>query len=325
MDIRLPCILIGACLAVPSQPAARATEPGETAPTGPVPHHAWVTPEIRAPGVSFHTFESPAAKATVSYHLFTPAAYDREPARRFPVVYWLHGSGGGLPGIPKVAAHFAAAIEAGATPPCLVVFVNGMPNGMYVDWKDGSTPLETVIVKDLVPHIDATFRTRATREGRLLDGYSMGGYGAARLGFKYPELFHAVSIMGAGPLQADLLDDAPRAGRRRAGEVFAQVYGGDPEYFRRVSPRALAEQHAVGGLARHAEAIARGSLIRLVCGDEDETFASNRDFHEHLERLGIPHTWTVLTGVDHHPLRTLEALGDSNWAFYRQAFGPRGR
>jgi S-formylglutathione hydrolase FrmB len=312
MNIRVAFTLISICLAIPSHRLTGAGEPAAT-----TPGHPWVTPEIMAPGVSFHTFESAAAKARVSYHLFTPATYDREPARRFPVVYWLHGSGGGLPGIPKVAAHFAAAIAAGTTPPCLVVFVNGMPNGMYVDWKDGSAPLETVIVKELVPHIDATFRTLATREGRLLDGYSMGGYGAARLGFKYPDLFRAVSIMGGGPLQADLLDDAPRAGRRRATEVLAQVYGGDPEYFRRVSPRVLAEQHA--------EAITRGSLIRMVCGEEDETFANNRDFHEHLVRLGIPHGWTVLAGVDHNPLRTLEALGDSNWGFYRQAFAQRER
>jgi len=286
----------------------------EAAQDEPRPHLAWVTPAITAPGVSFRTFESAAAKGSVSYHIYAPPAYDRERERRFPVVYWLHGSGGGLPGIPKVAAHFATAIEAGRTPPCLVVFVNGMANGMYVDWKDGSAPLETVIVKELVPHIDVTYRTIATREGRLLDGYSMGGYGAARLGFKYPELFRAISIMGGGPLQTELLA-APRAGRRRASEVLDRVYGGDPEYFRSVSPRVLAE--------KHASAIKKGSLIRQVCGDEDETFANNHEFHEHLERLGIPHTWTALAGVGHDPLATLEALGDSNWEFYRAAFGGR--
>jgi len=196
--------LIG-IIAVVSQLLAHASELGEAG-----ADHAWVTPEIRAPGVSFHTFESVAAKATVSYHIYTPPASIRDQERHFPVVYWLHGSGGGLPGIPKLAAHFAAAIKDAKTPPCLVVFVNGLANGMYVDWKDGSAPIETVIVEELVPHIDATYRTIATREGRLLDGYSMGGYGAARLGFKYPELFRAVSIMGGGPLQTDLLA-GPRA------------------------------------------------------------------------------------------------------------------
>ena len=308
MNIPRVLVPIALCVAVAWVVAGQAAEPD--AQRG-LP---WVTPEVTAPGVSFHTFESAAAKATVSYHLFTPAAYDREPDRRLPVVYWLHGSRGGLPGIPKVAASFAAAIERGKTPPCLVVFVNGLPEGMYVDWKDGSAPLETMIVRELVPHIDATYRTIASREGRLLDGYSMGGYGAARLGFKYPELFRGVSIMGGGPLQADLLD-APRAGQRRAAEVLARVYGGDEEYFRSVSPRVLAEQHAA--------VIAEGSLVRMVCGSEDETFANNRDFHDHLARLGIPHTWTVLPGVDHDPLGTLAGLGDDNWSFYRRAFGDR--
>lgn len=272
---------------------------------------AWVTAEIKAPRVSFRTFDSEVAKTKVSYHLYTPATYDEETQRRFPVVYWLHGSGGGRAGIARVAAHFDAAIEAGKTPPCLVVFVNGLVEGMYVDWKDGSAPLETIIVKELVPHIDATYRTMASREGRLLDGYSMGGYGAARLGFKHPNLFRAVSIMGGGPLQAELVQ-APRAGRQRATEVLQKVYGGDQEYFKSVSPRRIAEQNA--------ETLIRGSLIRQVCGDQDETFANNRNFHEHLEQLKIPHTWTILPGVDHNPLKTLESLGDSNWVFYREAF-----
>jgi len=272
---------------------------------------AWVTPEVKAPRVSFQTFDSDSAKTKVSYHIYKPGAYDIELQRRFPVVYWLHGSGGGLGGIPKVAAHFDEAIAAGKTPPCLIVFVNGLVEGMYVDWKNGSAPLETVIVKELLPHIDATYRTIATREGRLLDGYSMGGYGAARLGFKYTELFRAVSIMGGGPLQAELIQ-APRAGRQRAAEVLEQVYGGDQEFFKSVSPRQLAE--------RNAAAIIETSYVRMVCGDQDETFANNLAFHEHLDRLTIPHSWTVLKRIDHNPMRTLEALGDSNWEFYRLAF-----
>jgi enterochelin esterase-like enzyme len=272
---------------------------------------AWTTAEVRAPQVSYHRFSSPTAKSDVSYHLYRPTSYEKESQRRFPVVYWLHGSGGGLPGIPKVAELFTAAIEAGKTPPCLVVFVNGLVEGMYVDWKDGSMPLETVIVQDLIPHIDATYRTISNRQGRLLDGYSMGGYGAARLGFKYTELFGAISIMGGGPLQPELIQ-TPRAGRQRAAEVLQRVYGGDQEYFRSVSPRRFAELNAAK--------LSSGSLIRVVCGEQDETFANNRAFHEYLEQLKIPHTWTALAGVDHNPLKTVNALGDRHWAFYRQAF-----
>ena len=287
---------------------------GVVAPAG-EDDRAWITPAMSAPRVTQRTFESAAAKTQVSYHIYTPSVYEREPERRVPVVYWLHGSGGGLPGIPVLARRFDEAIEAGATPPCLVVFVNGLEMGMYVDWADGSAPLETILAKELVAHIDATFRTIATREGRLLDGYSMGGYGAARFGFKHPEVFRAVSIMGGGPLQPELTR-TPRASRIQAQELLRRVYGGDQAIFRAASPRVLA--------ANNAEAIARDSLVRVVIGDRDETYPANVEFHEHLVALAIPHEWIVLPGVDHDPNATLETLGDRHWAFYRKAFAGSG-
>jgi len=271
----------------------------------------WVTKAVTAPRVTHHVFASKAAKAEVSYHLYRPAAYESDAHRRFPVVYWLHGSGGGLPGIPSVAKRFDAAIESGKIPPCLVVFVNGLEMGMYVDWADGSAPVESMIVQDLLPHIDDSYRTLAKREGRLLDGFSMGGYGSARLGFKYLELFRSVSIVGAGPLQSEL-KSTPRASRIQAVDLLNRAYGGDQEIFREASPLKLAE--------RNAKKITQESLVRMVIGDKDETFGNNEAFHRHLEALGIPHGWTIVPGVGHEPERVFGSLGDENWAFYRQAF-----
>lgn len=271
----------------------------------------WVTRAVEGPRVAHRTFRSAAAGTDVSYHIYVPAAYEREPTRRFPVVYWLHGSGGGLPGIPQLARRVDAAIAAGQVPPMLVVLVNGLEQGMYVDWRDGSAPVESVLATDLVAHIDATYRTIATRAGRLLDGFSMGGYGAARFGFKYPERFGAVSIMGAGPLQ-ETLSNTPRASPVSAAQLLQRVYGGEQAQFLAVSPRRLAEVRAA--------TLRAGSLIRVVVGDQDETYANNRAFHEHLQRLGIPHEWTVLPGVPHNPNGVLDALGDTHWAFYRKAF-----
>jgi enterochelin esterase-like enzyme len=272
----------------------------------------WVTKPMTAPRVTHHVFASKAAKVDVSYHLYRPAAYEADGNRRFPVVYWLHGSGGGLPGIPSVAKRFDAAIEAGKLPPCLVVFVNGLEMGMYVDWADGSLPVESMIIRDLLPHLDASYRTLAKREGRLLDGFSMGGYGSARLGFKYPELFRSVSIVGAGPLQPEL-KSTPRSSRIQAEDLLKRAYGGDQAIFLEVSPRKLAE--------RNAKKIAQESLVRMVIGEKDETFGNNEDFHRHLQALGIPHGWTIVPGVGHEPERVFAALGDDNWEFYRKAFG----
>lgn len=273
----------------------------------------WVTPAVPAPRVTQGLFESRAGGVRVSYHVYLPAEYTQDAQRRFPVVYWLHGSGGGVAGIRKLSQHVDAAITAGKVQPFIVVFVNGLKNGMYVDWKDGSAPIETMIVRELVPHVDATYRTIATRQGRLLDGYSMGGYGAARLGFKFPEIFATASLMGAGPLQPDLESNAPRATKQRAADVLDATYGGDPAFFLQVSPRTLA--------AQNARVIAQTMRVRMVIGSRDETFDNNLAFHEHLKALGIPHEWIVLDGVGHDPMATLNALGDRHWAFYRAAFG----
>jgi len=279
------------------------------------PKVGWTTAEVSAPRVSYHRFWSDSAAAEVSYHLYTPAVHERETDRRFPVVYWLHGSGGGLEGIVPLSRHYDAAIEAGLVPPFLVVFVNGLSNGMYVDSKTGSTPVESMIINDLIPHVDETHRSIASREGRMIDGFSMGGYGSARLGFKHPDLFRAVSLIGGGPLQEDLTE-TPRAMRGIADQLLETVYGGDQAYFRAVSPRTIAE--------RNAERIAGDSLVRIVIGDRDVTFRNNQLFHRHLEAVGIPHAWIVLPGVGHDPLGALEAMGDRNWSFHRNAFDSLG-
>ena len=275
----------------------------------------WVTPRVEGSGLSFHTFRSPAAGAEVSFHIYAPPAYAADPDRRFPVVYWLHGSGGGVSGISRLSSLVDEAVATGRVQPFLLVFVNGLRMGMYVDWANGRAPLETVIVQELRPHVDANWRTIATREGRLLDGFSMGGYGAGRFGFRYPELFRSVSMMGAGPMQ-ETLERTPRASRVQAEDLLRDVYGGGQDRFRAVSPGRYAEQNAA--------TLARDSRLRLVIGDRDETLENNRDFHEHLTRLGIPHDWIVLPGVGHDPMGVLTALGDRHWAFYRDAFAAAG-
>ncbi|MEY4445919.1 MAG: hypothetical protein RL444_1032 [Verrucomicrobiota bacterium] len=305
MGLRVGCLLfIFQCLLVGAEtPAVKKADKA-------VSRGDWVTPAIEAKRVTHHVFESKALKEKISYHLYRPAAYEEGSKARFPVLYWLHGSGGGQDGIAPLAKFFDDAIQAGKVQPFLVVFVNGLPQGMYVDWKDGSTPIESMIMKDLLPHIDATYRTIASREGRMLDGFSMGGYGAARLGFKFPETFRTVSILGAGPLDPDF-ERTPRANPRSRDGLLERVYG-DRDYFRAVSPWEIA--------ARNAQKISKDSLIRIGIGDKDGTYSLSVEFHDHLTKLGIPHGWHPLKGVGHEPLRTLLSLGDSQWAFMRKAF-----
>ena len=51
---------------------------------------------------------------------------------------------------------------------------------------------EDYIVKDLIGHVDGTYRTIAKREGRAINGLSMGGYGALMLGLRHPDMFCSI-------------------------------------------------------------------------------------------------------------------------------------
>lgn len=274
----------------------------------------WVTPDVEAPGLQHRTFHSAAAGTEVSYFILTPELPDAEDGAPLPVLYYLHGHKGGLKAFPILARHFGDAMRSGKMPPAFVVFPNGMYESMWCDSKDGLVPMETVIIDELIPHIDATFPTIATREGRMIEGFSMGGYGAARLGFKHHDMFATVSILAGGPLQPVLDENAPRVMAATRERVMENVYGGEMEYFRELSPWQLAEQHAA--------ALADGTNIRLVVGDEDGMLANTRLFDAHLTELGIPHTFTVLPGMGHTPRAFLEALAEGSWRFYRAAFGP---
>lgn len=275
----------------------------------------WVKGPFNGTRVQYRTFYSSAAQAEVSYHIYTPELYDTDEERNYPVLYWLHGTGGGETGtaIAWLSDYFNNAINSGKIPPIIVIFPYGMMNSMWVDSYDGSIPMETVIVKELVPHIDETYRTITSPEGRLIEGFSMGGYGSARLGFKYHDVFGAISILGAGPVQERLIE-TPRATPEEREALLENIYGGDMEYFVAVSPRKMAEKNA-------ADLQKNNIIIRLVVGDIDETYKHNHEFHEYLTQLDIPHDFTVLPGVEHDSLKYYCAMGENNLKFYSTVFG----
>jgi S-formylglutathione hydrolase FrmB len=282
---------------------------GVSSPNEHPPEAEWVTRAIRAPGVAYGTFESTQARSRVSYHVYVPDEYGVDPTRRFPVLYWLHGTGGGLDGIPALARHFGDGMRSGRIPPMLIVFPNGLTHSMWTDSKDGSVPMETVVVGELVPHIDSAFRTLETRESRIVEGFSMGGHGAGRFGFRYHDVFGTISMLAAGPLDLDFRGPRALANPAERDMIFREVYGGDIDYYRAESPWMLAE--------RHAESLRMGSRLRIVVGERDVMLPINRAFHEHLTALRIPHSFVVLPDIGHQPMALLTAFADDGWEFYR--------
>jgi enterochelin esterase-like enzyme/dienelactone hydrolase len=273
----------------------------------------WVDPDRAEPaGTHYKTFRSNTIQADVSYLIYLPPDYEK--GGRYPVLYCLHASGG----TPQRAAtgnvqRLDRAFRAGRADPLIIVFPNGLRGAtMYCDSRDGKYPVESVIVRDLVPHIDATYRTVAGREGRALDGFSMGGFGAAHLGFKYPEVFGVVSIQAPPLLSPELKSPLPA---RAWSRLFPAAMSSDLDYFRANDPFTLAAQNAA--------ALRDRTVIRIVAHAENESWLVPRcdELHQLLMKHGIAHTFHCLTNVKaHNPSQVLDTLGDAGSMFFSSGF-----
>ena len=293
--------------------AAAAQSRTDTSEAAEATRSQWMTPRVTGPGLSFVTYESEAAQARVGFHIYTPPQYEAEQARRFPVLYWLHGTGGGLRGIAPLAAHFDAAIEQGKIAPMIVVFPNGLSESMWTDSADGRWPVETVLVKEIVPHVDRNYRTIADPGGRIIEGFSMGGLGAARIGFRHPGIFGAISMIAAGPLDPDFMGPQTRRNPDLRRRVLDSVYAGSLARFRAESAWELSTLRAGQGGAQ--------GPFRQVIGSADFTAPDNLRFHQHLQGQGIAHDYVEIDGVGHNVLALFAAMGEDNWAFYRLVTG----
>ena len=122
----------------------------------------------------------------------------------------------------------------------------------------------------------------------------MGGFGAAHLGFKYPEVFGVVSIQAPPLLGPDLTQPLPR---RAWSKLFATAMGGDLEYFRENDPFALA--------AKNADALRDRSFIRIICHIENENWLAPQceKLHKVLMDHTIPHQFLYLSNVKSHNRR----------------------
>ena len=268
----------------------------------------WETREARSEQVKQETFYSKLIQRDISYHITLPPTYNKESKSEYPVLYWLHGSGGSLRGIVYLSKMFYKLMKNENLEEMIIIYPNGLANGMWVDSKDGCTPIESIIIRELIPHINQTYRVSRDREKTTIEGHSMGGYGALRLGFKYPQIFGKVSAIGPGPLQDDLFegDQDYIAGLRVRQQVFKNVYGSSATYYIQTSPLALARKYAK--LNRED----RNSKIRIIIGTEDEGYEATISFHKELEIINLEHDLIELEGVEHAPTDALRELSSGN-------------
>jgi len=133
-----------------------------------------------------------------TFFIYLPKGY-QEGDQRFRTLYHLHGAylreSWAEYECEFVGSKMEEAVAAGIIDPMIIVCpVDPDGNRMWSDSFDGQYLASSALLKDLIPHVDTTYRTLAERSGRALQGFSMGGFGAVTNGFRASELFSAVII-----------------------------------------------------------------------------------------------------------------------------------
>ncbi|MDQ1558838.1 MAG: putative tributyrin esterase [Pyrinomonadaceae bacterium] len=238
-------------------------------------------------------FESKLVGKPLPYHVVLPPLYDAPESRalRYPVIYLLHGLGGGAGNWVSERAHLAMHAAAYRF---IIVTPEGR-DGWYTDSATVETDkFETYILAELIPDVERRYRALPAREARAVAGLSMGGYGALKFGIKHPQTFAlAASLSGAfGAASWDhtdpnLLDFVrPSVGRtygamgsptRAANDLFKLFTDLPPERFPTLP------------------------FIYFDCGTEDFLINSNRALSELLLKRKIPHEYRQLPGTHSWP------------------------
>jgi Putative esterase len=131
-----------------------------------------------------------------------PPGYDDDPGRRYPSVYVLQGYTGHLTMWANRAAYSQpfpeladAMFAAGQAPPAIVVYVDAWTayGGSQFVNSPGTGRYHAYLCGEVVPWVDARYRTLADRDHRAVSGKSSGGFGAMITPMLRPDLFGALA------------------------------------------------------------------------------------------------------------------------------------
>ena len=270
-------------------------QPAKSKPAKPKPGNddaMWVAqPPYELPaGVSHHTLRSASMAREVGFCVYLPPGYDRHPERRYPVIYHLHGAGGNETRSLFTATVLHEGILAGRLPELIVVFPNGGRATMYQDSGDGRFRAETWMIRELIPHIDATYRTIADRKARCIEGFSMGGRGATHLAMKHPQLFGSLFNQSGNVYHVSAPEQLPNA-----------YLGDDPDRLR------------------------ANLRIQLACGTADpDHLGTVREFHAALQAAGVPHEYFEVEGLGHNQKQMIEGRRATWFDFHLESLRRHG-
>ena len=233
------------------------------------------TPEPCSPdnsGVEDITLVSDASGSSFTFKVYTPPGYDCSD-QEYPVSLFLHGVNGDPSVINRVLPSLIESMEKGIVGPFIIVAPDGYLNTMWADNAAGDKTAESDAINQILPYIDANYRTLEDRKFRAVQGYSMGGFGAMEWATKFPELFFAGINYDGALHDWDTLNS-----------TAATVNAGAPDEFDFDEDNFLPYSPYVNSALNADTIIELDLVLRSVVGLLDD---KNQMFRDQLISLGI--------------------------------------
>ncbi len=151
-------------------------------------------------------FPSPSTGTPRRAFVYTPPGYDADQSKRYPVLYLQHGWGEDETAWSNQGhANLIMdnMIAEGKIAPFMIVMTYGMTNDIRPGGGGGMRsfqidPFETVLLKELIPYVDANFRTLADINHRAMAGLSMGGMETRTISLRNPDVFAYLGLLSGG-------------------------------------------------------------------------------------------------------------------------------
>ncbi|MBM3855783.1 MAG: esterase [Verrucomicrobia bacterium] len=230
------------------------------------PPNPWDYQEVPHGAVHQHDFMGRAAGRVRSVWVYTPPGYEREPARRYPLLVLQHGSGDNhKTWVEHGKAHWILdnLIAGGRARPMIVMMLDGHPLGQVSreagDRRAASlTAFRRELLEEALPLVEAHYRVSAQREQRAITGLSMGGWQSLSVGLNALDRFAWIGSFSG----------------------------------------AVDEKEVAASLADAAGTNARVKLLWIACGKDDFLLERNRQLVAALAGSGVKHDWRLTEG-DH--------------------------
>jgi len=190
-------------------------------------------------------FPSKSTNTSRRAFVYTPPDYDKDLTKRYPVLYLQHGWGEDETAWSN-QGHANLIMDnllaEGKIKPFLIVMTYGMTNeirfGGLRNFDIG--PFQTVLVDELIPYIDANFRTFSDQPHRAMAGLSMGGMETKSITLKNLDKFSHIGLFSGGTISLDDVNNTPgfkekvklvfvSYGSRELGSSRRGFFGGDPK------------------------------------------------------------------------------------------------